>query len=94
MQHRLGKFVVPQPLNSPYHASRMGHEEATVLLRKIVREVVEKERHAYEERLQQSVYRPIEKKKLESNVKEFVKQSVRRFHTSRQLEAGGGGGGL
>lgn len=54
---------------------------------------MEKERHAYEERLQQSVYRPIEKKKLENNVKEFVKQSVRRFHTSRMMEANGGGAG-
>ena len=48
--------------------------------RKIRREVVEKERRAFSERGQQAVKKPIERRKLEANLKEFVRQSIRRFH--------------
>lgn len=92
VQHRIGKFVIPQPTSSPYHISRIAHEDALALNRKIVREVIEKERQAYEDRLKQGIDRPIERKKLENNVREFVRQSIKRFHSTRLDQAAGGVG--
>ena len=46
--------------------------------------MVEKERRAYAERQEQSLPRPMERRKLEGNIKEFVRQSIRRFHTQQQ----------
>ncbi len=49
--------------------------------RKIQREVIDKERRAYADRLEQSMFRPMERKKLEGNIKEFVRLSIRRLHS-------------
>jgi hypothetical protein len=40
--------------------------------------VIEKERRAYAERQQAQAFRPIERKKLEGNIKEFTRLSVKR----------------
>lgn len=53
-----------------------------------MREVVEKERRAHAERLAQTggAPKPIERRKLEGNIKEFVRLSIRRFHTQQQAQ--------
>ncbi|MEW5296794.1 MAG: hypothetical protein WDW36_000048 [Sanguina aurantia] len=75
VRHRLGKYVLPD------HPNRISSAIAHSLHRKVQREVVEKERRAFETRQQQSQNRPIERKKLEANLKEFVRQSIRKLHT-------------
>jgi len=75
VRHRLGKYVQPD------HPNCISADTAHSLYRKIKREVVEKERRAYDERRQQGVFKLIEKRKLENNIKEFVRLSIRRFHT-------------
>lgn len=51
--------------------------------RKIRREVVDKERAAYEQRCSQSLFKLIEKRKVEHNLREFVRLSIRRYHTQQ-----------
>ena len=51
---------------------------------KIQREVIDKERKAYAERQSQNLPRPMERRKLEGNIREFVKQSIRRLHSTQQ----------
>lgn len=76
VQHRIGKYVQPE------HPNRLRNKDAHTLNRKIVREVIEKERRAHNERLEQyGSHRPIERKKLEGNIKEFVRLSIRRYHS-------------
>jgi hypothetical protein len=52
--------------------------------RKIQREIIEKERKAYAERLDQNLPRPMERRKLENNIKEFVRQSIKRLVSQQQ----------
>ncbi len=59
----------------------IGH--VLVACRKLRGEVVDKEREAFEERQQQSQYKPIERRKLEGNIKDFVRMSIRRMHATR-----------
>lgn len=47
--------------------------------RKLKREVVEKEGVAYQERSRGGQFAPIERLKLENNIKEFVRLSIRRL---------------
>lgn len=56
------------------------------------REVMAKERRAFHERRSAGVYKPIERHKLEGNLKEFVRSMIKRMR-ERQKETGGGGGG-
>jgi hypothetical protein len=49
---------------------------------------VEKEAAACAERQAAGSHKPIERSKLEANIKEFVRLSIRRLHTARP---GGGG---
>lgn len=56
--------------------------------RKLRREIVEKEAAACAERQAAGSHKPIERSKLEANIKEFVRLSIRRLHTARP---GGGG---
>lgn len=44
------------------------------------REVIDKERRAYAERRAQALHKPIERRKLEMNIKEFVRGTVKRWH--------------
>lgn len=55
--------------------------------RKIRREVVEKERSAHATLRKQGVHKVIDRTKVEHNLKEFVRHSIRRLHTQH---AGGG----
>ncbi len=48
--------------------------------------MVEKERQAYKSRQAQNVSKIIERRKVENNIKEFVRLSIRRLHTQ---QAGG-----
>ncbi|GAX78575.1 hypothetical protein CEUSTIGMA_g6014.t1, partial [Chlamydomonas eustigma] len=75
VQHRIGKYAQPD------HPNRISNEEAMILNKKIQREIIEKERHAFQERQEQEMHRPMERKKLEGNIKEFVRLSIRRFHS-------------
>ena len=45
---------------------------------------MDKERKAYADRQAQNLPRPMERRKLEGNIKEFVKQSIRRLHSAQQ----------
>ncbi len=56
------------------------------------REVMAKERRAFHERRSAGVYKPIERHKLEGNLKEFVRSMIKRMR-ERLKETGGGGGG-
>ena len=48
--------------------------------RKLKVEIVEKEQQAYAERQQAGQFRHIERAKLEANIKEFVRVSIRKLH--------------
>ncbi|KAG1676074.1 hypothetical protein FOA52_014939 [Chlamydomonas sp. UWO 241] len=61
VQHRIGKYVQLD------HPNRIADADARTLNRKIMREVTDKEKRAYEERQLQGAYRPIERRKLEGN---------------------------
>lgn len=74
VRHRLGKYVQPE------HPSRITKEDAQQLYRKLSREVVERERQAYAARQASGDARPIERSKVEANIKEFVRLSIRRLH--------------
>jgi hypothetical protein len=63
------------------------------------REVFEKEVTAFSERQAGGTFRPIERSKLEQNIKEFVRLSIRRMHAARtgpgsSMQAGLGPGGM
>ncbi|KAI8470635.1 MAG: hypothetical protein J3K34DRAFT_521189 [Monoraphidium minutum] len=73
VKRRLGKYVQPD------HPNRITRDEAQALYRKLKREVVEKEGAAYQERSRAGAYAPIERPKLEANIKEFVRLSIRRL---------------
>jgi hypothetical protein len=51
--------------------------------RKLKREVVEKEAAAFAERQAAQSFKPIERLKLEGNIKEFVRLSIRRLRAGR-----------
>lgn len=57
--------------------------------RKLRREIVDKEITAFAERQASGTFKPIERAKLEVNIKEFVRLSIRRLHAAR---TGGPGG--
>ena len=50
--------------------------------RKITREIIEKEQESFEGRRSQGLFKLIEKRKVEFNLKEFVRQSIKRFFTA------------
>lgn len=66
------------------------HERAAGLhpVPQVYREVVAKERRAWEERRSAGVFKPIERHKLESNLKEFVRSTIKRMR-DREKEKGG-----
>ncbi|GBF93173.1 histone-lysine N-methyltransferase [Raphidocelis subcapitata] len=90
VRRRLGKYVQPD------HPNRISRDEAQALYRKLKREVVEKEGQAHAERSRGGQPAPIERVKLEANIKEFVRLSIRRLRALqryasylRELEAAG-----
>ncbi|KAG2485616.1 hypothetical protein HYH03_015679 [Edaphochlamys debaryana] len=87
VRHRLGKYMQPE------HPSRVSVAEATSLRAKVYREVVAKERRAWEERRSAGVFKPIERHKLEANLKEFVRSTIKRMRDREKEKAGGGGAG-
>ena len=50
-----------------------------MLCRKIKREVIEKEKEAFEGRRQQALFKLIERKKVHHNLYEFVRSSCKRW---------------
>ncbi|KXZ54200.1 hypothetical protein GPECTOR_5g294 [Gonium pectorale] len=82
VRHRLGKYLQPE------HPSRVTVQEATMLRAKVYREVVAKERRAWEERRSAGVYKPIERHKLEANLKEFVRSTIKRMREREKEKAG------
>lgn len=66
--------------------------------RKLRREVFEKELSAFSERTAGGAFKPIERRKLEQNIKEFVRLSIRRMHAARSdpggMQPGLGPGGM
>jgi hypothetical protein len=60
--------------------------------------VFEKELSAFSERQAAGAFKPIERSKLEQNIKEFVRLSIRRMHAARSnpasMQAGMGPGGV
>lgn len=61
--------------------------------RKLRRQVVDKEEAACAERRAVGSFKPIERVKLEANIKEFVRLSIRRLHGAKTPTAGGPGPG-
>jgi hypothetical protein len=57
--------------------------------RKLRRQVVEREEAAAAERQAAGFFRPIERAKLEANIKEFVRLSIRRMAAARPAAAAG-----
>jgi hypothetical protein len=53
------------------------------LYSKIRREIVRKEQEAYAGRQAAGVFKPIERGKLEAKIREFVRDSIRRYHERR-----------
>ncbi|KAJ9531590.1 hypothetical protein QJQ45_014945 [Haematococcus lacustris] len=76
IRFRLGKYVT-----QPDHPNRCSSDDAHSLFKKIHREVVEKERQAFGARRELGQFKLIEKRKVEHNLKEFVRMSIRRLHT-------------
>ncbi|GLI62407.1 hypothetical protein VaNZ11_005027 [Volvox africanus] len=87
VRHRLGKYLQPE------HPSRVSVQEAHTLRTKVYREVVAKERRAWEERRSAGVYKPIERHKLEANLKEFVRSTIKRMRDREKERAAGGPAG-
>ncbi|PNH08632.1 Histone-lysine N-methyltransferase ASHH2 [Tetrabaena socialis] len=68
-------------------------KEYCVILRKVYREVVAKERRAWDERRGAGVYKPIERHKLEANLKEFVRSTIKRMRDREKEKAAAAGAG-
>lgn len=62
-----------------------------VCCRKLRRQIVDKEAAACAERQAAGSFKPIERSKLEANIKEFVRLSIRRLHAARPGGAPSGG---
>jgi len=58
--------------------------------RKIKREVIEKEKEAFEGRRVQSLFKLIERKKVQHNLYEFVRHSCKRFREARSMKTAEG----
>lgn len=65
-----------------------------LLCRKLRRQIVDKEAAACAERQAAGSHKPIERSKLEANIKEFVRLSIRRLHTARPGAGAAGHGGM
>lgn len=77
VRHRVGKYAQPE------HPMYLAQEEARELYSKIRREIVAKEHQAYAERQAAGLSKPIERGKLEAKIREFVRDSIRRYHERR-----------
>lgn len=77
VRRRVGKYAQPE------HPLCISQEEAAQLYSKIRREIVAKEQAAYEGRQAAGVFKPIERIKLEVKIREFVRDSIRRYHERR-----------
>ncbi|CAD7699864.1 unnamed protein product [Ostreobium quekettii] len=74
LKHKLAKYVQPD------HPRSISREEANRLYRRLRDEVIGAERAAFREHGQRHGRRTIERTKMESNIKEYVKQRVYRLH--------------
>lgn len=77
VRRRLKKYEQPD------HPLRLSREDAAYLFRQIRKEIVAKEQEAFDERQKTGAYKPIEKDKVESRIKDFVRDRVRKFFTSK-----------
>jgi len=78
VRYRLGKYVT-----LPDVASRVPSEDCHNLSRKIKREVIQKEKEAFEGRRVQGLFKLIERKKVQHNLYEFVRHSCKRWHAHK-----------
>jgi hypothetical protein len=78
VRRRLGKYEQPD------HPARLSRDQAASLFRQLRREVLGKEAAAFKERQRAGVHKPIERRKLEPRIKDFVRDSVRRWHTAQR----------
>ncbi|KAF5842746.1 hypothetical protein DUNSADRAFT_5117 [Dunaliella salina] len=78
VRYRLGKYVT-----LPDIASRVPSEDCHNLSRKIKREVIQKEKEAFEGRRVQGLFKLIERKKVQHNLYEFVRHSCKRWHAHK-----------
>jgi len=74
VRHRLGKYQQPD------HPVRLSADDAQQLYEQIKGEVISKEQHAFRDRQRNGVHKPIERRKLEVRIKDFVRDRVRRWH--------------
>ena len=74
VRRRVGKYEQRD------HPARLTREEASKLFKQMVKEIVAKEHEAFRERCRSGIAKPIERAKLEPRIKEFVRDSVRRYH--------------
>ncbi|KAL4422425.1 hypothetical protein ABPG75_008622 [Micractinium tetrahymenae] len=77
VRHRVGKYAQPD------HPMYLTQDEARELFSKVRREIIAKEQHAYEERRSAGLFKPIERTKLEAKIRDFVRDSIRRYHERR-----------
>ncbi|GMH36489.1 hypothetical protein BSKO_04357 [Bryopsis sp. KO-2023] len=74
LKKKLGKYLQED------HPKRITKEDADSLYKRIKAEVIAIERRAFEEHQRNNTRRPIERSKLESNIKDFVKLRVYRLY--------------
>lgn len=79
VRRRVGKYAQPD------HPMCISQDEAGQLYSKIRREIVAKEQQAYDHRQATGQFKTIEKGKLEIKIREFVRDSIRRYHERRGI---------
>ena len=73
VKRRLGKYCQPD------HPTRISQSDADTLYAKIKGQVVAKERDAYAQRQATGAVKPIMRDRLEAKVRDFVRESIKRY---------------
>ena len=76
VRHRVGKY------QQPSHPSRLDDNEAASIFKQIVKKIMMKEREAFDERCRLGAPKPLERGKLEPRIKEYVRESVKKYRKS------------
>ena len=78
VRRRVGKYEQSD------HPNQLSRDEAANLFSAIRKEIIAKEVSAYDARQKASQFKPIERKKLESRIKDYVRERVRKYHLRGQ----------
>lgn len=78
VRRRVGKYEQPD------HPNQLSREDAAHLFSAIRKEIIAKEVSAYEARQNANQSKPIERRKLESRIKDYVRDRVRKYHLKGQ----------